>query len=444
MKRAKILFSVLIFTICFSFFSTCFGVTLEERTSKLEDGITSEAVLIMENSTGKIVYEKNGYDQRYPASTTKILTAILTIEHCNLSETTTASEYAIRSIPSGYSTANIQIGETLSIKDLLYALMLQSANEAAVILAEHVSGSMEAFCDLMNEKAKEIGCKNTHFVNPNGVHSKEHYSTAYDLALIAQYAMKNPTFREIVKTTSYTLPATTAYPSDTRTFTNTNALIIYDNRDRLDNYYYEYATGIKTGYTSYAKNCLVSSAEKNGMEYFCVVLGAEVQYAYTGTYSARYVDTISLFDYAFDNFSFRKLKSGNSNVKTVQIDNATKDTKNLDLITHDDITALVSIDSKDSPFEPNISLKDGLKAPISKGDVVGQISYDIEGIKYTSDLLAGSDVKEFKSSKILLNVVIFIGLFAAVVFGIRCYNLRKRHLKNRYKYVQTYGFSKKK
>ena len=437
MKRARILFSLLIFTMCFRFISTCFGTSLEERTAELKGGITSEAVLIMENSTGKIVYENNGYQKKYPASTTKIMTAILTIEHCNLSETATASEYAIRSIPSGYSTANIQIGETLSIKDLLYALMLQSANEAAVILAEHVSGSMEAFCDLMNEKANEIGCQNTHFVNPNGVHSKEHYSTAYDLALIAQYAMRNPTFREIVKTTSYTLPATTAYPSDTRTFTNTNALIIYDNRDRLDNYYYEYATGIKTGYTSYAKNCLVSSAEKNGMEYFAVVLGAEVQYAYTGTYSARYVDTISLFDYVFDNFSFKKLKSSNSNVKTVAIDNATKDTKNLNLLIKDDITALVSIDSKDSSVEPNITLKEGLKAPIAKGDVVGQISYEIDGLSYTSDLLAGGNVEEFKPSKILLYVVVFIGLFTAVIYGIRFYNLRKKHLKNRYKYKKN-------
>lgn len=437
MKRTRILFLFSIFIICFSFFTNCFGVSLADKTEELKSGITSQAVLIMENSTGKIMYENNCYEKRYPASTTKILTAILTIEHCNLDETATASEYAISSIPSGYSTANIQIGETLSIKDLLYALMLQSANEAAVILAEHVSGSQDAFSDLMNAKAKEIGCQNTHFVNPNGVHSKDHYSTAYDLALIAQYAMKNSTFREIVKTTSYTLPATTAYPSETRTFTNTNDLIIYDNRNRLDNYYYEYATGIKTGYTSYAKNCLVSSANKNGIEYICVVLGAEVQYGYHGTFSARYVDTISLFNYAFDNFSFRKLKSANSSEKTIEIENATRDTKSLNLLIRDDINALVSIDNKDSNIEPNIVLKDNLKAPISKGDVVGQISYEIEGLRYTSDLIAADDVIEFRPSKILLYILLFIGLFVIIIFGIRFYNLRKKHLKNRYKYVKN-------
>ena len=218
MKRARILFSLLIFTMCFSFISTCFGTSLEERTAELKDGITSEAVLIMENSTGKIVYENNGYQKKYPASTTKIMTAILTIEHCNLSETATASEYAIRSIPSGYSTANIQIGETLSIKDLLYALMLQSANEAAVILAEHVSGSMEAFCDLMNEKANEIGCQNTHFVNPSGIHNKEHYTTAYDLAILTNYALSNDTFKNIVGTKQTTIMVG-KYP---RNINNTN------------------------------------------------------------------------------------------------------------------------------------------------------------------------------------------------------------------------------
>ena len=204
-------------------------------------------------------------EKRLQMSESFFLTAILAIEHCNLDETATASEFAINSIPSGYSTANIQIGETLSVKDLLYALMLQSANESAVILAEHVSGSQEAFADLMNKKAKEIGCENSHFVNPNGIHNNDHYTTAHDLALISNYAMKNSTFRDIVKTTSFTLPATSAYPSATRTYINTNNLLIYDNRNRPDNYYYEYATGIKTGYTTEAKNCLVSSATKNGM-----------------------------------------------------------------------------------------------------------------------------------------------------------------------------------
>lgn len=436
MNKLKKLFSFLIFVITLSnMISYSLAASLADKTSELEENLSSEAVLIMESSTGKVIYEKNGYEKKYPASTTKILTAILAIEHCNLNETATASEFAINSIPSGYSTANIQIGETLSVKDLLYALMLQSANESAVILAEHISGSQEAFADLMNEKAKEIGCENSHFVNPNGIHNENHYTTAHDLALIANYSMQNETFRDIVKTTSFTLPATSAYPSESRTYTNTNNLIIYDNRNRPDNYYYEYATGIKTGYTSAAKNCLVSSATKNGIQYISVVLGSSITYGNSGSISHRYVDTIALFNYAFDNFSFRKLKSTNNTIKTIEIENAKKDSKNLDLLISSDVTALVSIDNKTTNIEPEIKLNEDLKAPISKGDLVGTISYTVEGLCYTTDLIAGNDVEEYKPNLFWLYFLIFFIILVLIVFGIRTYNLKKRYSRNRTKYI---------
>lgn len=436
MNKSRKIFSLIIFAIILcSTFSYTLAVTLAEKTNELEKNLSSEAVLLMEASTGKVVYEKNGYEKKYPASTTKIMTAILAIEHCNLNETATASEFAINSVPSGYSTANIQIGETLSVKDLLYALMLQSANESAVILAEHVSGSQEAFANLMNEKAKELGCKNTHFINPNGIHNENHYTTAYDLALITQYAMKNQTFRDIVKTTSFTLPATTSYPSESRTYANTNNLIIYDARNRPDNYYYKYATGVKTGYTSAAKNCLVASAEKNGIEYISVVLGASITYESTGSVSHRYVDTISLFDYAFDNFSFRKLKSANNLIKTIKIENGKKDENSLDLLIASDVNSLVSLDNKNNQIDPEITLKEGLSTPIAKGDIVGTISYKVEGINYTTDLIAGNDVEEYKPNKIGLYILIFLILIIAILTAVRYYNLKKRSLKSRNKYI---------
>lgn len=434
-KSRKIFFLIIFAIILCSTFSYTLAVTLAEKTNELEKNLSSEAVLLMEASTGKVVYEKNGYEKKYPASTTKIMTAILAIEHCNLNETATASEFAINSVPSGYSTANIQIGETLSVKDLLYALMLQSANESAVILAEHVSGSQEAFANLMNEKAKELGCKNTHFINPNGIHNENHYTTAYDLALITQYAMKNQTFRDIVKTTSFTLPATTSYPSESRTYANTNNLIIYDARNRPDNYYYKYATGVKTGYTSAAKNCLVASAEKNGIEYISVVLGASITYESTGSVSHRYVDTISLFDYAFDNFSFRKLKSANNLIKTIKIENGKKDENSLDLLIASDVNSLVSLDNKSNQIDPEITLKEGLSAPIAKGDIVGTISYKVEGINYTTDLIAGNDVEEYKQNKIGLYILIFLILIITILTAVRYYNLKKRSLKSRNKYI---------
>ncbi len=436
MRQTKKIF--IFFIIFLNLVSTVFAASLQENTRELESSINSGAVLILEQTTGKVIYEKNGYERMYPASTTKILTAILAIENCSLDDTATASEYAINSIPSGYTTANIQIGEVLTVKDLLYALMVTSANESAIILAEKVSGSEEEFCWLMNKKAAELGCKDTHFVNPNGIHKDDHYSTAYDLALIANYAMQNETFREIVKTTSYTLPSTNAYPAEDRTFTNTNSLILYDNRNRDDNYYYEFATGIKTGYTSQAKNCLVSSATKNGMSYINVVLGAPVSYGASGTISHRYLDTINLFNYAFDNYSFRKLKDKNNLIDTITIENGEKNANSLKLLIGSEVTVLASIDNKNTEITPEISLKDNLSAPISEGDVVGSITYRIEGLKYTADLLAGNNVNKLKKFDIkIILYFIFIPIIVLIVlaFIVRYINKKKKYRYNRTKYL---------
>lgn len=176
----------------------------------------SSACLLMEESTGKILYSKNANSIMYPASTTKIMTAILTLENCKLSDTAVVSHNAVFSIPSGYSTASLVEGEVLTIEQLLNVLLIPSANDAAVVLAEHIAGSVEAFSDMMNSKAVELGCLNTHFVNPNGIHNENHYSTAYDLALIGKYAMKFPTFKEISSKTRYTLPITNAYSKEDR------------------------------------------------------------------------------------------------------------------------------------------------------------------------------------------------------------------------------------
>lgn len=433
LKKTSIFFVILI--ILLSFLTSAFASSLSDKTKELEASMDSEAVLIMETSTGKVIYEKNGYQVKYPASTTKIMTAILTLEHCNLDETATASENAITSIPSGYQTANIQIGETLSVEALLYALMLPSANDSAVVLAEHVAGSVDNFSDMMNKKAEEIGCKNTHFVNPNGIHNDNHYSTAYDLALIANYAMQNEEFRKIVKTTSFTLPATSAYPSETRTYMNTNNLIIPDYRDKADNYYYEYAQGVKTGFTSQAKNCLVSMAEKNGIQYTCVVLGSSITYENGESVSHRYVDSIALFNYAFDNFSFRKIKSEKNNIETIEIENGKKDSKKLDLLIASDVTALVSIDNKNTEFKPDIQLKEGLKAPISKGELVGTISYDIEGLRYTTDLIAGNSVEEYKPSYLWLYLLLFIIIISIIFLGIKYIKLKQKSSNKKVKYI---------
>ena len=235
-----------------------------------ELSIKAKAALIVEKNTGKIIYEKEIDEQNYPASTTKILTAILTIENCDLEETATVSQSAISKIPTAYVVAPLYVGEEMKVKDLLYALMLKSSNDAAYVLAEHVGGSVEEFAEMMNNKAKEIGCKNTHFVNPNGIDNKNHYTTAYDMYLIANYAMKNETFAKIVSTYQYTLPATNKHPASDRIMKNTNNFV-----NPNSTYYNENVKGVKTGTTDLAGNCLITDFAANKLEFITVVLGAK-------------------------------------------------------------------------------------------------------------------------------------------------------------------------
>ena len=277
-----------VFFIFLFFISICNFCFADEPT------IYSQAAILVDSKDGTVIYEKNSNERMFPASTTKILTGIIAIEKCSLDEKVVASENAINSIKSGYTNANIQVGEELSMEDLLYALLIKSANEAANVIAEHIAGSTENFANLMNEKAKELGCQNTHFVNANGVHDDNHYTTASDLAIIAEYCMKNDTFRKIVATESYTLPATPQYPGDDRVLKNSNSLQIPGHA-----YYYPYAIGMKTGFTSQAKNCLIAASKKNDLELISIVLHAEQT---EEGKSARYCDSINLLEYGYNNY----------------------------------------------------------------------------------------------------------------------------------------------
>ncbi len=274
---------------------------LVNKTKDKSINIYSEAAILIEKETGKVLYEKNKDKKMYPASTTKILTAILAIENCDLKEQVVASKEAVRSVKTGYSTAAIQVGESFTVEELLKVLMVHSANEAGNILAEHISGSIDEFAKLMNIKAKEIGCKDSNFVNPHGAHEDNHYTTAYDLALIGRYAMQNEDFRRIVSTMECSLPNTELWTEEDsnkygeRKFYNTNDLMLSNSK-----YYYPYVNGIKSGYTTPAKNCLVTGSNRYGFELIAVVLHAE---ATENGESARNVDTIKLLDYGYENFN---------------------------------------------------------------------------------------------------------------------------------------------
>ena len=366
----------------------------------------------------------------YPASTTKIMTAILTLEHCQLTDIATVSYNAVYSIPSGYAYANLHVGEELTIDQLLHILLIPSANDAAVVLAEHIAGSVESFAAMMNAKAAEIGCLNTHFVNPNGIHNENHYTTAYDLALMGKYAMQNKTFREIVTTTRYTLPITNQYDKEDRIFNTTNELLKEDHRNRADNYYYPSCTGIKTGYTDAAKNCIVASAKKDGIEYIVVVLGAERT---PSGLSGRNLDCISLFNYAFDNYSVKQLQTENEVLKQIEILNATKETRNLSLIVQSSIQAVTKNDEELTNIIPTIEIEPNLKAPISKNSIVGKISYTIDGITYSSNLLAGNAVEEskFMNQILLLSIAFVLILLAFCILRSNKNKQKKKKYKKR-------------
>jgi len=233
----------------------CLTKSIKIRESVYADNNSSE--ILMELNSNRVLYQSNANSKKYMASTTKILTAIVVIENCDLTQTITVSS---KTIGIEGSSIYLEEGEILSVKDLLYGLMLRSGNDCAVTLAVHCSGSIDKFATLMNETAFKIGALNSNFTNPHGLHDDNHYTTAYDLALISCYAMKNPIFREIVGTKVINIPHTTR---------NYDRKLI--NKNKMLNEF-DGSTGIKTGFTKKAGRCLVSSCIRNGMELICVVL----------------------------------------------------------------------------------------------------------------------------------------------------------------------------
>lgn len=422
MNFKRISIFVLLFLFVLSFvFETFVYADASKVEMNLE--ITSPVAILMESETGTILYEKNAYDKMYPASTTKIMTAILALENCNLNDIATVSKNAVMSVPIDYTNANLQIGEELTIEDLLYAFLIPSANDCGYVLAEHIAGSTEKFADMMNSKAIELGCKNTHFTNPSGIQDENHYSTAYDLALIGRYAMKNETFRKIVSTSSYNLPATNKYDSTDRRFVNTNFLI----RESQPKYYYKYATGIKTGFTDDARDCVVASAKKDGIEYIVVILYA----GYTESWlKEKFVDSVTLFNFAFSNYTTKFLGTQGQIFDKIKISGATKDTKMLNVVLKDDINAFVSNSEFDYSFEPNIVLNDNLKAPITKGDVLGSVSYTVNDVVYSSNLIAGNDVEKANIFPIVLKILLVLFILFFIVKLIKLRNYKKYKRKN--------------
>lgn len=249
--------------------------------------VTAQAAILMEAETGTILYAKNIHERLYPASTTKMLTCLIAAEQCALHETVNFSYTAVESVPADGSNMGMDAGEYLSLEECLYGIMVASANEVANAVAEHVAGSLDDFADMMNERAAELGCKNTHFVNANGLHDEDHYTSAYDLALIARAYFQNDVLRRIGNTASYHFIPSAGQPDD---FYKTN------KHDLINGTFsYEGIIGGKTGYTDSARQTLVTGCEQAGMRLICVVMKEESP--------AQFEDTETLFDYGYQNFT---------------------------------------------------------------------------------------------------------------------------------------------
>lgn len=251
--------------------------------------IVGESAIIMEASTGTVLYEKNSHEQCYPASITKIMTSMLAVKNSNLDEEVTFSKDAVyKTEGSGISR---DVGEVMTMRECLYGLMLESANECGYAIAEHTGGSYDNFVKMMNDEAKRLGCKDTHFNNPHGLPDEAHKTSAYDIALISREALKSDVFRMIVNTRRHTIPPTNKHQDETYL---SNHHKMRNNYQGDEQYLYEYCIGGKTGYTSVAGSTLATFAEKDGMTLICVVMRE--------TAPNHYIDTRTLFDYCFENF----------------------------------------------------------------------------------------------------------------------------------------------
>lgn len=353
----------------------------------------SQAALLVDANTGSVVYAVNEHQELYPASTTKIMTALLVLEaidrgELSLSDELTASRSAMTTgLAEDGSTANIKEGEVMTVEEYLYCMLVVSANEACNVLAEAVSGSVEAFVDAMNTRAQELGCENTHFVNTTGLHDSQHYTSAWDLYLITAEAMKHDDFMRICDTATVTIPATNL--SEARTLHTTNYLIgTWWSRG----YLYSDAHGIKTGSTSQAGHCLVSSATRGSLSFVSVVLNSERVTLDDGeirTYS--FYDTRLLFDWAFDNFSYQTVLTSDELIKDVDV--ALSKTDRVSVHPAEDVELLPN-GTQATDLERTLNLEGPVDAPISEGQVLGTMTLSLDGQELaTVDLLAMADVE---------------------------------------------------
>lgn len=402
----------------------------------------TKGIYMVNLDTNTVVYEKSPNEKMYPASLTKIMTAIIALENCDLQEEATSPAYIYDEfVGINVSHANIQAGETLTIENLLYAMLMQSANEAAKIIADHVGdGDIDTFVEMMNAKAKELGANNTHFVNPHGLFSEEQYTTPYDMYLITKYAMGLDGFMDYVTTLTKEIGPT-----------NLKESLVVSNRISMmqssSPYYYEPLKGIKTGTLVESGRCFISTATKDGYTYLLVMMGApyvdengdvlEQNYAFT--------EAKELYEWAFSSFRIKTLVQVNEPFKEVPV-KLGKDKDHVQAVSSENFTYLMQDEIEVSSIVTDAQVVESQNAPIRKGDPLGTLRIILAGEQIGTVPLVAADsveldpvqanlekVKEFFSSFavkfVILTVIIFLVLYITVMV-IRNYN-KKRYSRTR-------------
>lgn len=409
------------------------------------------AAIVVDGDYDEVLYAKNAYDRMYPASITKIMTSLVVMDALERGDITldtpvTATATAISSIAPDASTAGIKAGEILTVEQLLYCDMVSSACEACNILGEAVAGSVEGFVEKMNEKAAELGMKDSHFVNAHGLHDPNHYTTAYDITIMAREAMKNELFRTIVSTTKYVIPATNMHAE--RTLRTTNSLI--DNWI-LAGYTYDKAIGIKTGFTSAAGRCLASAAvDDDGRTFYCVVLGAEnvKEEDGTTTYYA-FKESKRLLEWAFDNFERTVLMDENLVIREVPV--TLSDTDHVLVQPVGKVERTMPVDYDPEKAQLVVDLPESVEAPVTKGKVMGKVKLIYEGEELgTLDLVTVSAVERSETKyyaqvveetvsqwwvkALIIAVVVLILILVIVICLLVSHRRRERNRYRRYSY----------
>lgn len=412
--------------------------------------LNGQAAVLVDLDAGRVLYGYNMDAERAPASLTKVMTVLLALEaldagRVSLDDMIVAQDDCLEGLEEDSSTSGIGPGVSISMKDLLYCALLQSANEACNIIGRYISGSISGFVDQMNRKAEQLGCQHTHFVNTNGLPAENHYSSAYDQYLIFAEAMKHPLFMEISNTASYSADCTAV--NNGEPIGNSNALInitsIYSNGGR---YLYEGASGGKTGYTRAAGYCLVSTAQRNGVRLLAVAMGCD------GALNAQiedyynFIDSRTLYDWGFNNFSYRTLVSANEVVERQDVELAEGNAVAM-LRPQEELRALMPNEVKDEDIRREVILyNDTLRAPIGAGTVLGEVRVYVNSTLFGTSRLVNSSAIELSRNAYLTRRVgeilskgwvialISVLLFFTVVYLIlitRYRRLRKKHLRER-------------